>query len=335
MPTNRRGASALVVVLALVVCALVALSIAYRVRNPEHITLDPTARMNVGGSLVKLSDGFTHYEIGGPDSGKRVILAHGFSVPSYIWDSTFNALTQAGYRVARYDYFGRGWSDRPDAVYNADLFDRQLVQLLDSIGWRDSVNVMGLSMGGPVTATFAGRHPERVRTLTLVDPAAAGPSTVPWYLKAPAVGPMLFQIMAVPGMADGQLDDFVEPAKFPDWPSKYRVQMQYRGFGRALLSTRTNEMSVSTDSLYDIVGKTHVPVLLVWGVEDKTVPITNAKRVQTAIPQAEYHPIEHAGHLPHMERASEVNPIMLAFLERYNKAPAPAPAADTAHAKGK
>ena len=63
---------------------------------------------------MRLSDGFTHYELGGPPTGHLVVLAAGFSVPYYIWDPTFSALTEAGVRVLRYDYYGRGFSDRPD-----------------------------------------------------------------------------------------------------------------------------------------------------------------------------------------------------------------------------
>ena len=300
--------------LVLVVVALIATGAAYRVRDPEHFDMDAAARQGVPGHFVSLTDGVTHYDVAGPDSGQRVVLVHGFSVPYYIWDSTSAALTTAGFRVARYDMFGRGFSDRPDVAYTSDLFDRQLHQLLDSLGWHDAVDVIGLSMGGPVTATFAGRHPERVRSLTLVDPAAGPEGSVESMFSIPILGPMLWQMLAVPGMADGQSSDFVEPAKWPDWAARYRVQMQYRGFGRALLSTRYQMLQGNTDSVYTRVGATGVPTLLIWGKEDQTVRIENAVEVQRAIPQAQYHPIDHAGHLPHMERTDVVNPLLIEFL---------------------
>ena len=159
------------------------------------------------GKFITLGDGVTHYDVAGPDSGQRVMLVHGFSVPAYIWDSTVTALTGAGFRVARYDQFGRGYSDRPDIPYTADLFDRQLLQLLDSLGWRDPVSLVGLSNGGPVTANFTGRHPERVRSLTLVDPAAGPNSAPPFMFRIPFLGHILWQTLAVPTMADGQLTD--------------------------------------------------------------------------------------------------------------------------------
>jgi alpha-beta hydrolase superfamily lysophospholipase len=41
-------------------------------------------------------------------AGKVIILVHGFSVPYYIWDGTYDSLVKAGFHVIRYDEFGRG-----------------------------------------------------------------------------------------------------------------------------------------------------------------------------------------------------------------------------------
>src|SRR5436190_3775538 len=76
----------------------------YADANPEYLALDATTRAGMSGKFVKLTDGFTHFELGGPPEGRVVVLAAGFSVPYYIWDTTFSALTAAGFRVLRYDY---------------------------------------------------------------------------------------------------------------------------------------------------------------------------------------------------------------------------------------
>ncbi len=308
--------------LILILVAIVAAGISalYSTRNPERLELDATARQSAPGKFVTLGDGVTHYDVAGPDTGHRVVLVHGFSVPYYIWDSTVVALTGAGFRVARYDHFGRGFSDRPDIPYTADLYDRQLLQLLDSLGWRDPVDVVGLSMGGPVSAEFVTRHPERARSVTLVDPAAGTRGALPFFFRLPVVGQMLWQGIAVPTMADGQSSDFVEPAKWPDWAARYRVQTQYKGFGRALRSTLTANAGDVLDSVYARVGRSGIPTLLIWGTEDSTVAITHAEGVRKAIPQAQYHPIERAGHLPHMERTDVVNPLLINFLRSVSPA---------------
>ncbi len=87
------------------------------------------------GSFVALSDGCTHYELGGPQDGRPVALVHGFSVPYFIWDPTFRFLADSGFRVLRYDLFGRGFSDRPHLRYDIDLFCKQLRELLDILGF--------------------------------------------------------------------------------------------------------------------------------------------------------------------------------------------------------
>ena len=299
--------------------ALIAACIAaaYSMRNPERADLDSAARQGVPGKFVTLGDGVTHYDVAGPDTGQRVMLVHGFSVPAYIWDSTVTALTGAGFRVARYDTYGRGWSDRPDVPYDAALFDRQLAALLDSAGMRAPVHVVGLSMGGWVSATFAGRHPGRVRSLTLVDPIASRRDALPAPLRAPLLGPALWQTLAVPGMAEGQSGDFHEPARFPDWADRYRVQMRYRGFGRALRSTITALAAADVPEVYRRVGRQQTPVLLVWGREDRVVPFALSDSVRRWIPRAEFRPVQGAGHLPQFERAAVVNPIVVAFLRAH------------------
>src|SRR5215471_8625837 len=95
--------------LAIVVAALAVVCVLfyafYTRRNPETRTLDDAARRSATGKFVRLSDGVTHYEVSGPDSGAPVVLVHGFSVPYYIWDSTAAALSSRGYRVLRYDEY--------------------------------------------------------------------------------------------------------------------------------------------------------------------------------------------------------------------------------------
>jgi hypothetical protein len=81
----------------------------------------------------------------------------------------------------------------------------------------------------------------------------------------------------VPG-ADGQLDDFLHPERFPDWPTRYRVQLQYRGFRRARLSEIVNNIDVDQGAELERVGKHPRPVLVIWGKQDNTVPFDQSDR---------------------------------------------------------
>lgn len=298
---------------------------AYRLRTAEVEPLDPEDLAGAPGEFVNGPVGATHYETTGPDTGRVVVLVHGFSVPAYIWDSTFTALGAAGFRVLRYDLVGRGWSERADVAYDAETFDQQLVGLLDSLRIRGPVDLMGLSFGGFVTGIFAARHPERVRTLTWVDPVARAPE-VGRVWRIPVVGRWLFETLAAPTFAGSQASDFLHPERFPDWEERYRVQMRYRGFARALHRSRHQLQFVDFVRLHEDVAATQVPVLLVWGREDRTVPIAQAEEIRARIPRLTWVPVDSAGHLPHLEQSAVVHTAMLAFLRAHAGAVPVAPA---------
>ncbi|MEX2180404.1 MAG: alpha/beta hydrolase [Gemmatimonadaceae bacterium] len=309
-PPARRWLVALV---ALPVGLGAAAAALYLIKNPERESLQAAARTDVPGRLVALDAGVTHYRSAGPDGGRVAVLVHGFSVPSYIWDSTLVALGDAGYRVIAYDLFGRGWSDRPDATYDGAFYDAQLAGLLDSLRVRGPVDLFGLSFGGYVTAHFVSTHPARVRTLTLVDPTTRG-RTVPTILRVPIVGHYLFQVSAVPTMADNQASDFLHPDDFPDWAERYRPQMRYRGFGRSLRRSLIATAAADFPAYYDAIARAGIPVLLIWGTEDRVLPIERAADITSRIARTEFFPVDSAGHLPHLEQSARVHARILAFL---------------------
>jgi len=62
--------------------------------------------------------------------------------------------------------------------------------------------------------------------------------------------------------------------------------------------------------------KSGKPVLLIWGKDDKDTPIELSKKILEAVPQAEFHPVDDAAHIPHYEHPDIVNPIVLGFLSK-------------------
>lgn len=125
---------------------LLLLIVSYFYFDSESQELDAEARSLVTGKFVELPDGIVHYDLANPLDGKTVVLIHGFSVPYFIWDRNFEALTQADFRVLRFDLYGRGYSDRPNVAYNPDFFDRQLVNLLAALEIKGLVDLVGVSI---------------------------------------------------------------------------------------------------------------------------------------------------------------------------------------------
>jgi pimeloyl-ACP methyl ester carboxylesterase len=288
----------------------------YRYSDPERLDLDERTRAAAPGQFVRLTDGYTHYQLDGPAQGRIVVLAAGFSVPYYIWDPTFEALTKGGFRVLRYDYYGRGFSDRPDIPYTQDLYVRQLHELLDATHLTGPINLTGLSVGAAVVTAFAAKYPDRVRTLIYLDPAFRTPRPVSTIEAMPQVWEFLTVLTEQRFWAESQLADFLRPDRFPDWPAKYAVQMQYRGFRRARLSELVSNASVDQGDELKHVAEHPRRVLVIWGKEDRTVLFSESDYLLHTMPRAALIPVEGAGHLPQIEQPEVVNRALLAFLSQ-------------------
>ena len=115
-----------------------------------RLPLDDRSRNSAPGHFTKLSQGRTHYKWHGPSDGPVVVLVHGLTTPSYVWTALLPGLTGAGYRVLRYDLYGRGFSDRPKGAQTGAFFVRQLQDLLQDQGVDGPVPVVGYSMGGSI-----------------------------------------------------------------------------------------------------------------------------------------------------------------------------------------
>jgi pimeloyl-ACP methyl ester carboxylesterase len=283
-------------------------------RNMERLDLDEAARSAAPGQFIELPVGTTHYLLEGPETGPPVVLVHGFSTPSYAWDSTAAALVAGGYRVLRLDQYGRGWSDRPDVTYDADLLSTQVHDLVDAVGFTEPFDLLGMSMGGVVVATFVERWPERVRKVALFDPVHE-PMDVS-VLTVPGLGEYVARVYWLPGLAESQMGDFHNPEAFGDWSERYREQMQYRGFGRALVSSARTVLSVDSRSHYEALAAQKPPVLLVWGEQDEKVPFDESSLALRDLLGAELLVVPDAGHVPHVERPEIVNDALLAFLNQ-------------------
>jgi pimeloyl-ACP methyl ester carboxylesterase len=289
----------------------------YFILDPERLDLDDAARRSASSGssqFVRLSDGYTHYELGGPADGRVVVLAAGATVPYYIWDPTFKGLVDAGFRVLRYDYYGRGFSDRPNVPFTQELYVRQLRELLDAVHITGPFDLGGLSFGGAVITSVAARYPDRVRSLVYVDPAFRTPQSLTALESTAWAWNVMTAILDERGWADGQLADFLHPERFPDWPDRYRVQLQYRGFRRARLADLRSNVDADQRDELQLVGRSERPVLVIWGKQDPNVPFELSASLMAVMPYARLLAIDQAGHLPQWEQPDVVQPAIVSFL---------------------
>ncbi len=282
----------------------------YRVQNIETETIGFEDRKMVGESFIQLTDGITYYESAGADTGKVILLIHGFSVPSYIWGATFSELGKNGFHVIRYDEFGRGFSDRPNVEYKPELYRRQLFELIEKLNLKKPISLAGLSFGGAVVSDFIAYYPDMVDKVILVDPVYRFGN-----INTPEAIVNYKMAIDPDKQAQGQLDDFKYPKKFPNWVHDYKVQMQYKGFRHAIISTLTSYPASSILSNYDRLNALHKKVLLIWGKEDKTVTFNYSDSLRKRL-QCDFLAVDDVSHLPHLEKPTLVNNRIISFLRQ-------------------
>ena len=279
----------------------------------ETIEKDDDFRSSITtGSFAKLSAGYTYYEFENQDADTLLVMVHGFSVPSYIWDSTYYAALDRGYGALRYDTYGRGYSDNPDVVYDVALFASQLQELLDELKIEKRINLLGLSHGGRTISAFAYQYPQRVKNLIYVDPA--GFETIESDVNYPVMvseGEVetFKKSESYRTMASGQMGDFYDATPFTGWDKKYEAMMKYKGFVRALQSTRKNSPSLENE--HKKIAGSGIPVFAIWGEHDMVVKLDEVRdNLLARIPQVELFVLPKAGHLPHMEQTTMFNSIL-------------------------
>jgi pimeloyl-ACP methyl ester carboxylesterase len=201
-------------------------------------------------------------------------------------------------------------------VYDAELFDEQLHELIGKLGLQKPVTLVACSLGGPIAATYTARHPEEVRSLVLIAPGYAGSQPMPPAIRAPLYGEYTMATAIAPRLGAGQAADLLHPEQHPEYVSRFEQQMRYPGFRRAILSTLRNFLVRDNRPDFRRVGELGKPVLLIWGRHDRDVPFAVSGEVRTAIPQAEFLPVEDAAHVPHIEHPEIVNPAIAAFLRK-------------------
>ncbi|WP_205876544.1 alpha/beta fold hydrolase [Mycobacterium camsae] len=256
----------------------------------------------------------TAYHVVG-DDGPWVVLVHGLVTPSHAWQALSEALAAQGFRVLRYDQFGRGLSDRPPARYDLDLYVRQLRELVDTLGI-ESMHLIGWSMGALIVTRFAAESPDRTDSIGLIAPGLYASGTLKILAQS---------FLRLPGahrLVASRIDDVIDrlecqhlsrPDRFPDYNEQAREQLQFPGMAESFASTVANFPAHAGDQ-WAAVGRHPRPVLVVWGTEDSVTPYANHRRVLQLYPGAELLTVHGARHAPHLDHSEVVHPAILRHL---------------------
>lgn len=270
----------------------------------------PADMLIVGGQRLHVRDS-------GRDGAGRdrpaIILLHGFGASLHTWEPWAATLADR-YRVIRYDLPGFGLSPpRADGDYSLAAEVAQLGALMDTLGL-SRATLVGSSMGGKVAWHFAARFPGRVEKLVLISPDGfAQPGHR--YGEAPRVGRAL-GLMTVflpkPLLKANLAPAYADPTRLTDAiVTRYHDMMLAPG-ARAAMIERLRQAVL--DDPATLLPKVTMPVLLMWGEQDRLIPVSNAEDYLRLLPDARLVRFPTLGHLPHEEAPEESLPAVEAFL---------------------
>ncbi len=292
--------------------------------QPDREAVDVAADLGLAGALVDAGSTRSWVEEAGPIDGKPVVLVHGFGGSSWSWRATLPALAAAGYRAVALDLANFGLADKAwdlDTTHatQADL----LAAVMDARGIARAT-LVGHSMGGNVVTWFAARHPDRIDGAVLVDaatgPAATsgGPAILGTLVRLPNVrriGQLVLRSQLDEArMADILRSAYADPSRVTDDDlSGYVAPLQTVDWDLGLLAILRDGGESPLAAPIDEVLR--VPTAIIWGRDDPWIPLASGEALHAALPDAEWHIIDDAGHLPMDEQPAAFNDILLAWLE--------------------
>lgn len=255
-------------------------------------------------------------------SGPALLLLHGLGCDSSTWDRVVAPLAEH-FTVIAPDLLGHGASDKPDADYSLGGYANGMRDLLTLLGI-DKVTVVGHSFGGGVAMQFAYQFPDRIERIVLVSTGGLGREVTP-----------LIRMLTVPGMGAALQVSTMRPWRRPvagamralsrsgvagtrDLGEVARI---YESFAdprtRRAVQRVTSHVLDWRGQFVTMTDRTYlariVPVLVVWGDDDRVIPVTHADNARRQA-LSDVHVLADAGHFPHRDRPEEFVELLLEFV---------------------
>ena len=269
--------------------------------------------------FVRVGDQLVHVEQAG--HGEPVVLLHGFGGSSFAWRLLTPALARR-YRVIAPDLNGFGWTQRPKevAAYTYAGQAEMVLGALRALGV-ERFHVIGHSYGGGLALWLAGRYPQRVRSVVLVSSVLPDYSqqqrqawarfrTLNWLL-------VHFFVLSRAGVRRTLELCIHDRAKITsELVDAYRERLLVEGVEDAYYGLMAPvDLPVPEVALQDV----QAPTLVVWGREDKLIPLPRAEAYVPQLPDARLVVLDGCGHMALEECPERLLAAVLPFLDRHRE----------------
>jgi len=248
--------------------------------------------------------------------GPPLVLVHGLAASVYSWSEVLAELAKR-HDVVAVDLPGFGGSEMPpDLTFAA--YPPTVLGLMDQLGLARA-SLVGNSMGGAAAAAIAADHPDRVERLVLIDSAGLN--------LAPKDRPAVLRLVgALPGAVLERLpvrraltrlalpQVFFDPRLVTEERfEEYLAPLLRRG-AVVSLSSLLSTPHADAAQFQALLRRIRAPTLILWGREDRWIPVAQADRFAAAIPNARLTILAGCGHLPQEERPLETAALVASFL---------------------
>lgn len=246
---------------------------------------------------IKLKNLSIYYEVEG--EGHPLLLLHGWGQCVEAFRPIINEL-QKEFKVYTIDFPGFGQSEEPKQVWSvydyADLIESFVVEL-----GIEKPTILGHSFGGRVGIIYAGRQ-NPLNKLILVDSAGVKPKRGLDYYARVYTYKAGKKLLNLPGLR-AYKENMIKNAGSSDYQNASPMMKQ-------ILSKVVNE------DLQHLMPEIQVETLLVWGSLDDATPVSDAKVMESKIPNAGLVVFEGAGHYAYLDCLPQFLRVMNVFLEK-------------------
>ncbi len=262
------------------------------------------------------------YRLGG--KGPLVLLIHGMAGSATTWRQVMPALSERFTTLAP-DLTGHGESDKTEGDYSLGAFATELRDLMVALGYKRAT-VVGQSYGGGIAMQFAYQYPERCERLVLVNAGGLGSEVNPLLrlLTLPGSEAVLLVACATPVRRIVEtIGRIALRKKLESAPMIAELWRSYSSLGdvetrRAFLRTLRAVIDPRGQAV-SAINKLHLasqmPTLIIWGEEDRIIPVEHAYAAHAAIPGSWLEIMEGVGHYPHCEAPDRFVASLTEFIE--------------------
>jgi pimeloyl-ACP methyl ester carboxylesterase len=248
--------------------------------------------------------------------GRPLLMVHGFSGAKEDFGDWFDLLAERGWHVVAPDLRGHGASDHPPRTqdYSLELFEADLLTLVDDLGW-DRFVLVGHSMGGMIGQSVAIHQPSRLDGVVLMDtvPGPPGGSTMlvmRLALRAARVDAVARLLRKPPpGSPESVRRLYAERPGYTDW-----LRAKVLATSLTMAKAMSAELRNGADRLPELAALS-LPVLVIVGEHDMPGFVEGSRRMADAIAGATLVLLEGAAHSPQLETPEAWWTALTGFLD--------------------